>query len=232
MSARIVASFLMGNLISSLLLSAPTFAQSLEIKKPAPLQPSINTGSCDDMTGPHYWYFIAEPGSFSGTVTRTGPVGDYIEAKLGAGIAYAPSTPGATKILTSDKGKVTNFSGSVKQRTKVMVMIDPGRAGLVRAAENYTISVGGNVAFGEASNLPEICHTYECMTYGLGLTKFNPDGTITCSKGGPGKWQLFDADTKTYILTVPNQPQIQVKYVPAYGFVDAGGGVQAFKQLK
>jgi hypothetical protein len=230
MSLRILASFLIGNLIGSSLLSTPVFAQSLNVKKPAPLQSGPNSGTVDNTVGAHYWYFYAEPGSFSGTITRLSGPGESVRANISAGIAYAPKVPGNT-LVSKDNGDKTNFSGTVKTRSKVILMLDPGGAGLVRAACNYNIVVTGNVAYGEPSSLPEIAGTYESMTNGLGLTKFLPDGTLITATGIKGTWTLFDADTKTYLVKV-NDDSFNLKLIPAQGLVDANNtAIVSFKML-
>jgi len=230
MSLRILASFLIGNLIGSSLLSTPAYAQSLNVKKPAPLQSGPNSGIVDNNVGAHYWYFYAEPGSFSGTITRLSSTGDSTRANISAGIAYAPKVPGNT-LVSKDNGDKTNFSGTVKTRSKVILMLDPGPSGLVRATCNYNVVVTGNVAYGEASSVPEIAGTYENMTNGLGLTKFFPDGTFLASTGLKGTWTLFDADTKTYLVKI-NDDTVSLKFVPAQGLVEAENtAIVAFKMM-
>jgi hypothetical protein len=229
MSIRILASFIIGNLISNSLLVAPASAQSLDLKKPAPLEAGLNSGTADSMVGAHYWFFYAEPGSFSGTVTKLDSPGDAARAQLSAGISYAPKLPENTLVSKDSKDK-TNFSGTVKTRSKVILKVDPGPAGLTRSACNYNVVVNGNVSFGQATSTPEIVGTY--MGPGdLNLTKFNPDGTFIAQTGIKGKWTLFDADTKTYAVDY-NKSSLSLKLVPARGLTDAqNADVIIFKLL-
>jgi hypothetical protein len=199
--------------------STPAFAQSLNIKSPAPLQSGINVGTCDSFVGPHFWYFYAEPGSFSGVVTRRNSPGDTPRAKLGAGIAFAPKLQFSV-VTAVDKGDLTNFSGSVKSKDKVVVMIDPGRAGLVRSACNYEIQVSGAVSFGAVSTAPPISGTYTSMINDYGLTKFKDDGSVVCASGVTGRWTLFDKDTATYVVDLAGA-HMSLKLVPGRGLVDA-----------
>jgi hypothetical protein len=208
----------------------PALAQSLDVKKPAPLQSGINVGTCDAFVGPHYWYFYAEPGSFSGTVTRRNSPGETIRANLGAGIAFAPKLQYSV-VTSSDKADLTHFSGSVKNKDKVVVMIDPGRPGLVRSACNYEIQVSGAVSFGEVSTAPPISGTYEAMINDYGLTKFKDDGSLACANGMVGRWTLFDKDTATYVVNL-NGSQMSLKLVPGRGLVDAANtDMVTFKQM-
>jgi hypothetical protein len=202
----------------SLLLVGPAFAQSLDIKKPAPLQSGINSGTADAMVGAHYWYFYADPGSFIGNVVRTNAPGYSVPSPLGLGVAFAPKLQGSV-VSSVDKGDTTNFSGSAKQRSRVLIVLNPGPAGLTRAARNYQLQVSGNVSFDGVSSKPPICGTY--MGNGdYGMTKFLEDGSIVCSTGLKGKWTLFDADTKTYVVDIEKN-RLNLKVIPGRGLSGA-----------
>ena len=221
---------LIGFVACSFVAVLPTLAQSLDVKKPAPLQSGNNTGTADCFVGAHYWYFIAEPGSFSGTITRLGSPGDAARARLAAGVAFAPKLPGSV-LASADKGELTNFNGSVKTRDRVVVMIDPGPAGLTRAACNYELHVSGNVSFDQESSKPGIVGTYMAMNSDYGLTKFLEDGSVICASGLKGKWSLFDADTKAYVVNI-GDAHLSLKLVPGRGLVDAlNTDIVDFKQM-
>lgn len=216
MLRKVLVISLLGALIAS---SLPVVAQSLDVKKPAPLQAGINTATVDSMVGPHYWYFYADPGSFSGSLNRLGSPGDVIRAKLGLGVAFAPKLQFSV-VSSKDKGDRTNFNGSVKKRDKVIVMVDPGRPGLVRSACNYELQVSGNVSFGDVASAPTIVGTYMAMLNNYGLTKFNEDGTVITALGTKGKWTLFDKDTQTYVVDL-DKNRYSLKFISGRGLVDA-----------
>jgi hypothetical protein len=207
--------------LPALLLGAtmPVFAQSIDPKHPAPLQAGMNTASCDSNVGAHYWYFFAEPGSFSGAIARRDATGPGVRANLGSGIAFAPKLQ--YSVLThKDVGGVTNFSGSVKSRDKVVIMIDPGAPGLLRATCSYEVHVSGNVSFGDLPANPIVGTYMSNMGNSWGLTKFKDDGTLVTSSGLSGKWSLFDKDTLTYTVDLDNQ-HLNSKLAPGRGLVDA-----------
>ena len=83
-------------------------------------------------------------------------------------------------------------------------MIDPGPSGLVRAACNYELhaSVAAWVSPPPRQNQELSEPSCPCkMT--TGWTKFQ-DGwhSSDCIRTPPGKWELFDPDTKTYVVTI------------------------------
>lgn len=203
----------------SLLWSGSALGQSLDVRNPAPLQSGVNEATVEDFVGPHYWYFTAERGSFSGTVKRMGSPGESIRAQISARVSYTTKQKDAT-LKSSVKGDVTTFSGTTKMTNRVSLVVDPGRAGLVRSACVYQVNVSGNVSFGQPSNKPEIVGTYMSMLDGYGLTKFNEDGTVICANGTKGKWTLFDAASKTYVVDL-NNDHLSTKLVPARGLMDA-----------
>jgi hypothetical protein len=119
----------------------------------------------------------------------------------------------------------------VKSRDKVVMMIDPGRASLVRSACNYEIQVSGAVSFGAVSSAPAISGTYMAMINDYGLTKFKDDGTLVCDSGVQGKWTLFDKDTSTYVVDLAGA-HMSLKLVQGRGLVDASNtDMVSFKQM-
>src|SRR5580704_5902589 len=100
-------------------------AQSLNVKTPAQMRAGDNRGTVDSFVGEHFWFFYAEPGNFhirfTGGETQEGFT---IGSRAVAAAAFAPKSPGAT-IKWKESPSGTTFEGTVKQRTRVIVEVDP-----------------------------------------------------------------------------------------------------------
>jgi hypothetical protein len=114
----------------------------------------------------------------------------------------------------------------------VVITIDPGPSGLVRAACNYELHAAGNVNFAAVASGDPVVGTYMSMRNDYGGTKFLADGTIVCASGAKGTWTLFDKNSQTYNLVIGND-RTTVQLVPARGLVDAAStDLVIFRLLK
>ena len=214
-------------------------AQSLSVNMPGPLRAGVNVGQTDNFTGTHYWYFYAGPGAVAVHCEFKGGglLGNPMNSRLTFTLSDAAQTWHQSKTLVSGSNADTNqvtFHGNIKQRIEVIVSVAPVAGGLVRMGGEYSISVSGAVAYGQAKSGDPIVGTYMqmcCMTENIGLTKFQPNGTIVAANGFTGTWKLFDASTHTYALVI-NGEQLSVTYVAARGLVSSNdSGAIVFKAL-
>jgi hypothetical protein len=116
------------------------------MKSPAPLRAGTNHATVDSSAGAHYWFFYAEPGHFqlrfNYEVAREG-----ISGHPAAGAIFAPKTPGSV-IKYKDLRGGTIWDGEVKQRTRVVIEVDPKKSPRGRQRSDYTLSATGNISFG------------------------------------------------------------------------------------
>jgi hypothetical protein len=100
-------------------------SQSLNVKTPAPMHAGNNQATVDSFVGGEFWFFYAEPGNFHlrfiGGETQEGFT---IGSRSVAAAAFAPKSQGAT-IKWKESASGTTFEGTVKQRTRVIVEVDP-----------------------------------------------------------------------------------------------------------
>lgn len=211
----------------AILLCSPLVAeaQSLHVETPAPMRAGNNQAAVDSFVGSHYWYFYADPGSFR--LQFSG--GDSQEAftiggRAAVGAAFAPKTPGAT-LKWQESASGTAFEGSVKQRTRVIVEVDPRKSPLVRQTTNYVLTASGNVSFaaerGQNSGPAPIVGTYVAKLGDFGAVKFRSDGSIVASNGAHGTWTLFDADIGIYSVVLGGA-RMTLTLAPGRGLVDSG----------
>jgi hypothetical protein len=202
------------------------FAQSLKIEAPAPLQSGLNKSTVDNFVGTQYWYFNGEPGPIHvhAQFTAMGLLGNAYRSQLTFTLSDAANTWHTSKILSSDSKMVEcTFDGDLKKPTKVIVTVAPPAGGLIRMGGSYVLEATGNVQFAQASTADPVIGMYKQMngyTSLLGDCKFLADGTVVTTSGAGGKWQLFDKDSKTYIVDIEGQDRHSLQFMPGRGLCD------------
>jgi hypothetical protein len=211
-------------LASALSLMAPfaVFAQSLKVENPAPLKAGVNRAVIDSFGSDQFWSFTAT-GHFRLSFSRSGAQEGFNIAKCGAGAVFAPKTPGC-KMTFVESQSGTVFTGDVTQPTRVIIMIEPAKSALVRQTNEYTLEVSGaaNYSAATGASTPSVVGTYSAGMNDWGAAKFSADGQIVTTSGANGTWQLFDADTRTYIVIVAGS-RMTLTFEPGRGFVDNNG---------
>lgn len=230
-----------GQLALSALITLPGWAQSLDVKHPAPLKAGVNRATIDSFGGEQFWTFTAQPGHFQLTFVRSGPQeGFSVGPKAGVGAVFAPKTPGA-ELTSKDSPSGTVFEGRVTQPTRVVILIEPAKSPLVRQTNDYTLEATGAVASGDGGGAgaqtgaaggggqpsqpgpsgagPSVVGVYNVGLNDWGAAKFAADGTIVTASGAKGTWEVFDADTRTYVVTVGGT-RFTLTFQPGRGFVD------------
>jgi hypothetical protein len=238
-------------LCSTSLCNAPVLAQSLDINKPDPLKPGINTATADSTVGTQYWYYIGDPGQHTVKVTfqSMGALGAPLKNTL---LVTLASPLGAEKksITSQNEQESVSFTGSMNKATKMVLQIDPlSPTGLVRQGGDYQIEVTGAVHFdagprgggmanpympvdGGSGQQDPVVRAYMCMQNDHGITKFLANGTVTGADGSVGTWKLEDADSKAYTVKL-GQDRLSLIFSPGRGLVDATSkDVLIFKQLR
>jgi hypothetical protein len=206
-------------------LAAPSQAQTNDVKNPAPLKPGLNKAVIDSFGSEQFWAFTVQPGHWQLRFGRSGPQeGFSVGSRVGVGAVYAPKTPECTMDFKEDASGVL-YNGNVKHPTRVVVMVEPAKSPLVRQTNNYTLEATGSVAEGSAStasgesSTPSVVGAYTIGMNDLGVAKFAADGSIVTSSGAKGTWELFDADTRTYVIVISGQ-RLTLTFQPGRGFVD------------
>jgi hypothetical protein len=125
--------------------------------------------------------------------------------------------------------RLEQFSTAALLIPHVVVMIEPPKSPLVRQTVEYTINLSGaagessitpsNAATPNTASAPSVVGVYNVSLNDYGAAKFNADGTIVTTSGAKGNWECFDADTRTYIITLNNN-RMTMTFQPSRGFVD------------
>jgi len=246
------------NLLKSVLIGCASIltiqhaqAQTLDPRNPGPLKAGINSSTVDNFVGTQYWYYDADPGQHSVKVTfqSMGVLG----APMRNTLAVTLSSPlgSEKKLCVSEKmPESVVFTGKMTKPTKMVIRLDAlAPTGLVRQGGDYQIEVtgavhfggGGNGAVGATTDTPfggavggkdQICRAYVSFLNNWGITKFAPDGTVTCADGTIGKWKLEDVDTQSYTVTL-GDGRLSLIYMPGRGLIQADDkSVVIFKQMK
>jgi hypothetical protein len=211
----------------SMCLAAPSQAQTNDVKNPAPLKSGLNKAVIDSFGTAQFWTFTVQPGHWQLRFSRSGPQeGFSVGSRAGVGAVYAPKTAEAVMDFKEDPSGVV-YNGNVKHPTRVVVMVEPAKSPLVRQTTNYTLEASGSVAEGSATtasgggdaSTPSVVGTYTVNMNDFGVAKFAADGSIVTSSGAKGTWELFDADTRTYVIMINGQRQT-LTFQPGRGFVD------------
>jgi hypothetical protein len=206
-------------------LGMPSHAQTNDVKNPAPLKAGLNKAVIDSFGSEQFWTFTVQPGHWQLRFVRSTPrEGFSVGSRVGIGTVYAPKTPESTLTFKEDPVSVI-YDGSVKQPTRVVVMIEPAKSPLVRQTNEYSLEASGSFdsnAAGAARNdasTPSVVGVYTISLNDIGVAKFAADGSIVSTNGGNGKWELFDAGTRTYVITIGGQ-RMTLTFQPGRGFVD------------
>lgn len=224
----------LGTAVSALFIlttfTSPVTAQSLYPNKPAPLHSGVNSSVADNFVGTHFYYFIGGPGKVDVNVkfTSMGLLGNANIATIGIDLYDEKQTWQIHKDLTS-KGPTAQLTltGDLKQKTKVIMRIQPPPNGLIRTGGNYEVQLIGAVQYDSntASRQQDpIVKTYQIMScmqgvYECGVAKFYPDGTFKISDGNTGTWKLFDPEANIYVLNI-SEHNLSVKLMPGRGLVE------------
>ncbi|MGI4790236.1 MAG: hypothetical protein ACRYFS_15470 [Janthinobacterium lividum] len=206
-------------------------AQSLDLKKPAPLQAGDNAGTVDNFTGNNFFYFYAGPGPINvkAAFRSSGILGAAMRSTLTVfvdGVSNGHRTWAQHMVLSSLQNAVQRpLTIMVKKPTEIIIAIVPPAGGLIRSGGDYTVSAtGASVRFDKplsdaalvvGTYSPRIIHDNED-----GAVKFLPDGTLLFASGTTGTWKLFDADTHLFTVTFANT-RLSLKLIPGRGLVDA-----------
>ncbi|MEH1825325.1 MAG: hypothetical protein V7L22_08135 [Nostoc sp.] len=209
---------------------SPVTAQSLSPDKPAPLHSGVNSSVADSFVGPHFYYFLAGPGKVDVHIkfTSMGLLGNANRATIGIDLYDERQTWKIHKDLTSNGTTAQlTFPGDLKQKTKVIMRIQPPPQGLVRTGGNYEVQLLGTVQYDSntaSGQQDQIVKTYQIMSciqnvYECGVAKFYPDGTFKISDGHTGTWKLFDSEANIYVLNISGH-NLSVKLMPGRGLVE------------
>jgi hypothetical protein len=200
-------------------------AQSLKVENPAPLKSGVNRAVIDSFGGEQFWSFTAT-GHFQLSFSRSGAQEGFNIAKCGVGAVFAPKTPGC-KMTFVESPSGTVFTGDVSQPTRIVVMVEPAKSALVRQTNDYTLEASGAVNYSATTagaGTPSVVGTYTANLNDLGAAKFTADGKIITTSGANGTWQLFDADTRTYVVVIAGN-RMTLTFEPGRGFVDNNGNL-------
>ncbi len=206
-------------------------AQSLDSKKPAPMQPGDNAGTVDNFTGNNFFYFYAGPGSVTvkADYKSMGLLGAAMRSALTVwvvGLDNGHKTWEHSMVLSSLQNAVQQpMTLTLKKPTKIEIAVCPPAGGLVRSGGDYTVSAtGAGVRFDKPlTDTDLIVGTYSPRTIydgEDGAVKFLPDGTLLFASGTTGTWKLFDADTHLFTVTFANT-RLSLKLIPGRGLVSA-----------
>jgi hypothetical protein len=224
---------LSASLLLSLSFWGTASAQSLDPKKPAPMQPGDNAGTVDNFTGNNFFYFNAGPGKVTVTASykSMGMLGTAVRSSLTVWATELDNNGHKTReqrmILSSLQNAVQQpLTFTVKKPTKIEISVCPPSGGLIRSGGDYTVAAtGAGIRFDKPltdSDLvvgtysPRVIHDNED-----GAVKFLADGTLVFASGTTGTWKLFDADSHLFTVTFAST-RLSLKLVPGRGLVDAG----------
>jgi len=124
----------------------PAAAQSADVHSPSPLKAGKNHAVSDSFGTDQFWTFTAQPGAFHLVFTREAPKEGFSLGKAGAGAVFAPQTPGAV-LNFKDTPTGVVFDGSVKEPTRVIILVEPAKSPLVKQTVPYTLEATGKVSF-------------------------------------------------------------------------------------
>ncbi len=237
--ARALSFASLTTLLSSVFISS-AFAQSANLKQPAPLQPGVNSAVIgNEVPLSHYYYFTGLPGTaqliFNFSSAGFGGGGGSIKVVLldGKGRQLNRYELKSTGQVFSSNAKAAQLVVATKfdKKAKYIIRIDPPGEGLLRAAGTYEIEATGSVQFEPPiAGADPIIGTY---TNSDGIVKFLPDGTIKTASGDTGKWEMFDRDLRLYNVTIADK-KYNLKLQPARGLITADdpSGVPNFKTMR
>ena len=196
-------------------------AQSLDVKTPSPLHDGINRGTVDSFIGAHFWAFTAQPGNFKVTWTGSNPSeGFSVNSRAHVEAAFGPNKPGCKITARPISSGGMLFEGSVTTPSRVVVMVEPANSPLVRQTVDYQLNVtNASGGTGGGAEINVVGNYNAKINPPGGFAKFLADGTVVCSSGEKGTWELFDADTRAYVISVAGA-RYNVIFQPGRGFID------------
>lgn len=218
--------------VAMTVLAAPLMpAQSLDPKRPSPLEAGVNASNIDAFMTPHYWTFLAEKGDIKISLTFRAQsiLGAQLRTTIGFNI-YDIKSPDKKffKPVESSGERVTQIvEGPSEAEHQMVIEVVPPKA-LVRAGGDYQIEgvkgvkfLGGSPApSGSAASEPILSRhfrTFGCNRAQCGI-RFQPGGVVALPSGENGSWRLFDRERQVYVIVIGNQRQ-SLKWKPGIGLV-------------
>ncbi|RXH55181.1 hypothetical protein GRAN_4285 [Granulicella sibirica] len=183
-----------------------------------------NSATIDSFGGNQYWVLTVGPGAFKVTFNY----GNRQEGFNTGGrpqmfVGFKPKVPDTT-VTHADFPGGTTWSGTAAKPSRLEVAVVPAPGALVRQTTAYTLEATGSVSFAPGAEAgPSVAGIYQISIGGHeGTAKFASNGEITTTNNETGTWKLFDADSKTYVVTFAGQ-RYSVTYQPGRGMVDNHG---------
>lgn len=218
-------------------LAGPAAAQSIDPKRPAPLQEGDNQAVISsEVQAPHYYSFNCEPGAVSVTVDYTSNGFPGVGGSIGVNL-YKDSQSPKNRIVVSSTQAVYSqgsprpgqnaFSFRCEAKVKLTIRVEPPNGGLLVAVGRYSVRATGAVSFDapDPAALPPVTSVYR---YGNEMVKLGADGALEATSGATGTWKLFDASTRAYVFQLPDARRTLVSW-PGVGFADESMRVLVLK---
>ena len=222
-------SFLFLALGTFIFAASPAHSQSLDSRRPAPLQPGPNSGTVDNFVGNNYYFaFSGGPGQVTVVVAYNSMslLGNAQHSTLTIQLSDEKRSWVETRTISSLKqSSSTTMVGNLKVPTRMILSVFPPSGGLVRAGGDYTVTATGAVKFDPPLSPTElIVGTYTPMSVhdneDTPPAKFGvSNGRLEFASGTIGQWKLFDADSRLYTVTFA-QTRLSLKLIPGRGLVD------------
>jgi hypothetical protein len=203
-------------------------AQSLDPKRPAPLESGVNAANIDAFMTPHYWTFVARKGNVKINVTFRAQsiIGAQLRTQIAFNI-YNAATPDKkfAKVLESMGREVSEvIEGPSEEDHQMVIEVVPPKA-IVRAGGDYQIQAVQGVDFvgakqADAGGADPIVtrhfRVFGCTNPAQCTVRFLPGGAVALPGKEEGTWRLFDRERSVYIITVGNQRR-SLKLKPGVG---------------
>jgi hypothetical protein len=217
----------------SFVFGSAAFAQSVDPRNPAPLQPGTNSGILDSNTGEaQYFYYWGGPGEVTNTIKHVSGGAEvvieiYDEAKA----------QGISRATVTAQSNLRHLSGNLKKESKWIVAVkfpDTGGFRLLRSTAGYELTAAGAVRFDQrrAAGPGLVVGTYVSRENYHNdqneAVKFKPDGTLEFAGGTVGTWRLFDENSMIYAVTFENT-RLSLKFIPGAGLVNPANNYVVFK---
>jgi hypothetical protein len=190
------------------------------------MQEGENIGIAENFVGPNYFYFYAEPGSSTITVSYRNARGfaRLEQSTLNIELYDEKRTSIVRRSLTSGKeSKQLELNGEVKKETKYVIAVIPPSGSLIRIGGDYVVKATGAVKFDKPLTDTElIVGTYSPKRIYDGentAMKLTADGTLEFASGTKGAWKLFDSNTHLYTLTFGSK-RLSCRMFPGRGLVE------------
>jgi hypothetical protein len=207
-------------------------AQSLDPKRPAPLESGVNGANIDAFMTPHYWTFVAKKRNVKINVTFRAQsiLGAQLRTQVAFNI-YNAATPDKkfTKVLESMGREVSEvIEGPSEEDHQMVIEVVPPKA-IVRAGGDYQIQALQGVSFVGAKQSgagadPIVTRHYRvsgCTNPAQCTVRFLPGGAVALPGKEEGTWRLFDRERGVYIVTIGNERR-SLKLKPGVGLEQVG----------